>query len=658
MGQRRSKIFLLETLSVGHLFLAFLLRLWGSVHYARPGGCLANPEVIARLDNFGIKILNYDNASEYIIKNHSLIQARVANLVFEEIFSPDSRFDVLRNLFMNIENFDQKFRIVIQMALQGYLGYTPELMLWAEHFKKDGEVILVSSNLFISVIARNARFGFGSFYPSGCWYLFMPFQFAAWFLKKGWIRLQKVLAKPSATAPLRKSCCEVKESDLSKYSVLFFPHKGVAYTGLFTKSHYYSNDPRSPFYDKNMLHVETHGFPPDMTEAQRRDIVDFNIDRELPFYFLSPQGLSNKLRPALQFGRFLVDHLADMLALARRHKLFAFILLSQIYSRYRFYLQSLDKMQNARVAVVGYDQLFPKTLALALGTLNIVTVAVQERYQGAHQTAYGVILDHYLVASEYIKHTIEKNPTFACASMKAIGQIRVDKIYEFQRNCDPDKELKRISELKRERRIVLALDFHSVETVMENFLSLFDNWRYNAEFYLHLIKLAAEFTDVHFIIRGKSDTWTRLDYFKEVYQRIKATPNMEVHQNYEEYDLSYKLAAVADCVIAKHTSLAEEALAAKIPVLVHDICGQSTGAFNKQFNPMELPIYVNSYEELSLKLREILNGESFFHGEKFEEKICQLYGNFFDGKVQYRAHEELRRIYEEAEQTKEPDYKI
>jgi hypothetical protein len=55
---------------------------------------------------------------------------------------------------------------------------------------------------------------------------------------------------------------------------------------------------------------------------------------------------------------------------------------------------------------------------------------------------------------------------------------------------------------------------------------------------------------------------------------------------------------------------------------------------------------------------EVLDGESFFHGEKFEEKVCQLYGDFFDGKVQQRLHKELRRIYEESAQTKIPDGKI
>jgi hypothetical protein len=317
----------------------------------------------------------------------------------------------------------------------------------------------------------------------------------------------------------------------------------------------------------------------------------------------------------------------------------------------------MDKMQNARVAVVGYDQLFPKTLALALDTLNIVTVAAQERYQGAYQSEFSVILDHYLLASEYIKHAVERNPRFACASMKAIGLVRTDKIYKFQKNGDPGKEFKRISELKRERRIVLVLDYHSMETVIENCLRPFNNWRCNKEFYSHLIKLAAEFPDVYFIIRGKTDSWTKLDYFREVYQRIKATPNMEVNQNYGEYDLSYKLTAVADCIIAKYTSLAEEALAARVPVLIHDIFGQATGAFEPLFNSGELPIYVNSYEGLCLKLRETLSGESFFHGGKFEEKIHQLYGDFFDGKVQQRVHEELRLIYEEAAQTRSPDHK-
>jgi hypothetical protein len=640
-------------MSVVHLFLAFLLRLWGPVYYAHPMGCLAKPRVVAKLGNFGIKMLDCGNASEYLYKNYEDIQGRVTDLVLDKIFSRDTRFDVLRSLFVNIENFDQKFRIVTGVALQAYLGRIPHLMLWAEHFKKEGEVVLVSVNRFASMIARNAYFGSRSFYPSWCFYLSIPFQFASWFLKRGWARFLKV-----RTRSLQEGHSEGKKTDLSGYSVLFFPHKGLVFGGLFTKTYYHSNDPCSPFYSKNILHIETHGLPPEMSMAQRRRIVDFYDSHELPFHFLSKKKPISELKSALQFGWFLVGHLADMLALARRYKIFSILLLGQIYLRYRFYVQCMSKMKNARVAVVGYDLLFSTTLALALETLNVVTVGAQERYASPYQTDIGCILDHYLSASEHMKHVVEQNPRYAYASIKAIGQIRTDKIYEFQRNGDSGKEFKRILGLKRERRILLALDYHSRETVIGNCSATVTNWKFNKEFYSHLIKLAAEFPDVYFIIRGKTDRWTKLDYFKEVHQRIKATPNMEVHQNYKEYDLSYKIAAVADCVITRYTSLGDEALAAKIPVLIHDKFGQAKGLTGRLYNPGGLPIYVNSYEELCLKLREILSGESFFHGEEFKEKLRQLYGNFFDGKVQQRLHKELRRIYEESAQTKIPDREI
>ena len=44
-----------------------------------------------------------------------------------------------------------------------------------------------------------------------------------------------------------------KEARWSKYEILYFPHKGIYYSHLFIKDHFYSSDTKSPFFPSKIF---------------------------------------------------------------------------------------------------------------------------------------------------------------------------------------------------------------------------------------------------------------------------------------------------------------------------------------------------------------------------------------------------------------------
>lgn len=117
------------------------------------------------------------------------------------------------------------------------------------------------------------------------------------------------------------------------------------------------------------------------------------------------------------------------------------------------------------------------------------------------------------------------------------------------------------------KKTVLVLDFHTNPNPLDDAFNPFFNWESNKAFYQDILRLAAIHPKVKFIIRGKDDAWCSVPFFKGVVAQVEATPNVEVNREYDEVNVSYKLAATADLIIARQTSLGDEAMAAGIPVL-------------------------------------------------------------------------------------------
>ena len=121
---------------------------------------------------------------------------------------------------------------------------------------------------------------------------------------------------------------------------------------------------------------------------------------------------------------------------------------------------------------------------------------------------------------------------------------------------------------------------------------------------------------------------------------------MEINRDYDEYNVSNKLVAMADLVIVKHhTSIGDEALAAGIPVFFCDFMPNLKKVVGTFFDYEKYPVFVHSYEELQHRVDKIVNHGFFMDEEQFAQMRKRFLGDFFDGKIKERLHRHLMQIY-------------
>ena len=146
------------------------------------------------------------------------------------------------------------------------------------------------------------------------------------------------------------------------------------------------------------------------------------------------------------------------------------------------------------------------------------------------------------------------------------------------------------------------------------------NWSSQINFFEDLIKLSQYLVNTFAILRFKKLDWTANAYFKNILNKINNSENITISSNYKEAFYSYKLCAHADLVIAKATSIADECLSKKIPVLFHEY------THNMKKIVLDIPNYLPSelmcynFEDLYQKSKSIL----FSSPSKLKEKIEKL----------------------------------
>jgi hypothetical protein len=359
------------------------------------------------------------------------------------------------------------------------------------------------------------------------------------------------------------------ESDL-RPGVVYFPHQGMIYGNLFRKDYLYEACSNSPLHPCHVLHVEL--------EAPSDAIVDHYKRAEVPWRVISLTG--NHLRSAVLF----FVHCSKLREFRELHWPSLLLLLTAgfyVFCRYRAYVQAAD-FRPGSVAVIGYDYLFPRPLALALQACGLQLVAAQERMLTAYFRGFNIIVDRYLVGGPAVAKQIAENPFCAVSQIDCIGLWRSDLLNK-----------RRI----RDRTFVLVLDYHSSRNWWDDIYPLTSRTA-NKAFYLDIIRLALDRPNIDFLVRGKNIEWLDDPFFADVAVMIDLVPNLDVDRTYSELNRSYNLAAEADCIVAKHTSLGDECLAVGKPVVFHDWSKNSVG-YAKSFNAYAgLPVFACNYGSL------------------------------------------------------------
>jgi len=402
-----------------------------------------------------------------------------------------------------------------------------------------------------------------------------------------WARLK---AKPTV---MHKNLEVQGQSVAPPRPVVYFPHQGVAYGNLFLKDHFYEDDPNSAFHPSRILHVELHAQPPDVSLKYYHD---HNID-----FVVMPLGLGlSRANAAALFRSLVVTWRAAHKAGSIGARLFATTLLMRCYMSFLRGWRNSKSLEGTKIALLGFDYLFPTGLALALQARGIKLAAVQERFIHVFDNFFHPVFDTYFISGACVRDRLKQNPFHWVGEAPIIGLVRTELLQAVQSDMNPSPGKK-----------VLVLDFHTnPDPLADTFNPLFC-WKSNKDFYLDILRLARMHPQVQFVIRGKDAAWCDMPYFSDILATIDALDNVSVNREYDELYVSYKLAANADLIVARQTSLGDEAMAVGIPVLFHDWTAMRTHNVAGVCDYEGTEVYAHSFDELAQRAGAVLTGRGY-----------------------------------------------
>ncbi|MGE4556737.1 MAG: hypothetical protein AB7D07_07925 [Desulfovibrionaceae bacterium] len=419
-----------------------------------------------------------------------------------------------------------------------------------------------------------------------------------------------------------------KQQSSPPYKVIYFPHQSIFYGKLFKKDYFYSKDDSSPFFPKNILHLEVRPSP----SIQKQ--LEAQINMGLPTYVMPSINIRHAFFSSMSYIKKLWRGRRILLKCGEgnRKLLFYFYTLYVFYQHYRCLLDVVAP--RARLALLGYEMLFPVELSLALKSKGIKTVALQERLYATFMGCYrSFVVDEYLVMSRKIAEIYIKKPCVALQNVTPVGLIRTDTLLSY-------KKIGNNSCMKSIRRKVVALDYHSNSDLYEQRTQPNMTWTSNKSFYKDLIHIAIDFPMLDITIRGKNATWLSIDAFCDIACIINFLPNLTVSEDYKQFDTAYKLCSESDLIIAKHTSLADECIAVGQPVLIHDYAHNAKTIVSKLFDYDGAPFFCHSFKELRQRIEQFLATGSIMNSEEYDV----LRNRFFDGLADGRVRQRVQRI--------------
>lgn len=377
-------------------------------------------------------------------------------------------------------------------------------------------------------------------------------------------------------------------------TVAYFPHKGVSCGPLYEKNSIYQDENGAGVSPDSIIHFEYNA------EQNRAEIESDYLRRGFEYDFFS-------LISAKQVMLFMLKQLRSGLFYRCLFRS-GILVTAQIYYRLLqvdSYYKHLLKYPNLKLAIVGYDLLFPTSCSLALKMHKVPTVAFQERLdivlEGCGDYKF---YDQYFVwgqaIADYFQNTL-------CGQLSSIKPLGLPRCYMLEQHL-PDRELNRAEFMSANgssfEKLIICFDYHSGRVNSKDNPEV--NWEVNRHYYRDIANLSASFPTFLFVLRGKDAFWLSLPYFDEIKKLIAKQANILVDQNYTQTQRSYYLSSLADLVIAKHTSIADDCLAYDIPVLFHDYSHNYSKHFSSVYDYEGADVFVNSYSKLESRVKDVL----------------------------------------------------
>jgi hypothetical protein len=398
--------------------------------------------------------------------------------------------------------------------------------------------------------------------------------------------------------------------------VAFIPHSGLSYASLYEKTLFHSNDPASELHPAKLLHLDYSGVP-----SPHSDITWMHLRGADS----KSQTVGNAVRAVFR-GLLRVRSVTELLGVA---------ILSGLLVRTRAYAQRLGEFSGLEVALIDYDILCPKGLLLALESRGVKTVAAQERFFMSFYRAYGTILTDYLCGSEFAAARMRTSPSYVCGRYLPVGQYRSDNLVAARRSEPPGILA---DSIRNGRKVVTALGFHTHLDWHNATVDPLLNWQSHQHFLEDMLRVSETIENVFVVLRYKYVDWASLPVFSDVVERIDRAPNIALSREYDEPFFSYRLCAHSSLVIAKHTSLGDEALAVGIPVLFHDYTHNTSPLLAGTFDYSPSRAMCFDYEQLVSRAREILADGGGTLAAGYDNLKREVFGGLGDGHVRSRIH--------------------
>ena len=499
------------------------------------------------------------------------------------------------NLFSLKETEIKKIRFMIQDVIGNQqLTLSAPIGLWANLYPSQ-RLIFISFNLkslFAPKIATNVT------------KIIIPLDFLKYFKKIILLFTKKKIIEKSINIKSPNYNFEKKQT------VAFVVHKGLKYNpsknnSLFDKNLYYSNDKNSSFNKYNILHLDYDNYPnPDI------GINWVNLKKE-------------KVSRLKIYTKTILACLQTFYLIRSYSTFFIWLLLMQQYRTYLQYSENIKKFKNLKIAIIDYDYLCPKTLIFALEKNNIKTIATQERFIMTFFTSFcNIAVDTYYVGSEYAGNIIKKSKYYDVKNIIPVGQYRSDYLLKFKNEKVPNE----IAEAKKNGKKIISIFAHQPHSSwVDSRTHLYINWTAINNFLEECLCLAQKLENVFIILRYKEVDWLNNPYFHDILQKLKNNKNIIISKDYSESFYSYKLCAHSDLILGKYSSILEECLSQKLPVLIYEKTHNTNNAF------LDLSPYTSSYlvcstfEELLEKCKSVLLSDS----NKLKQAVKKMYDTIY-----------------------------
>ncbi|MDA9802799.1 hypothetical protein N9C30_00365 [bacterium] len=430
------------------------------------------------------------------------------------------------------------------------------------------------------------------------------------------IRRLKGLASVGVTVSSTGSAGRMVESSSAR--VLVVANHGLTYGSLYSYDYLLSSNDDSPRHPRNVAYL-----------ARERRLLENGQQAVGLEDLLSFGGWFRGVRLAI--SKLRIRNLT-LGALPMAFRRVAFL------SRAMRYEAGLRKsFPDLRLAILLYDIQTPVELLYALHRVGVRTVSNHERPQIGLVPYLPLVADHLMVESAYFGEALRASEFAHVSECHPVGLWRSDALFDDGSRLHP----------RRGRPMVLVLPLTPSREIRQSAQPSELSGNGFRHFLSDVLALAEQHPEADFVVRTKNPEWLRSRDFVEQIARLRSATNIQISDDYETPMEAYRLCRQARVVIAKYTSMVDEALASGIPVIIHDYTHNRHPGACLVSRHIPDHCFAHNFDELSSKLGEHLTPLSSSEHSRRQSLQQAVYGDLGDGRVTERVGQVLDQILDE-----------